>query len=369
MRVLKVIPGVSPDGGTEQSLVAMSDGLRARGVKLHLALLTSRQDLVPRLERQGVIVHDLSACHSVLTRARALRRVIAAISPDVIHASLYEATVPAQLASLRSGVPVLISWANVNYGGARLQQPGTSRFRLIRVQAVEALLGRLSASRYHAVTEAVAQLNRRHLAVPSGLVSVGERGRDPQRFPEAGPASTRDRVVLAVGRQDHQKGYESLLEAFDELADTDKEVRLQVAGRQGSATQRIRRVHESMRHGDRVDFLGQRDDVAELMAHAAAVVCASWREGAAGALIEAMASRTPIVSVPVAGLEGVLVPGENAVVVERRELARGLEQVLGDPDLADRLAEQGRRTFEKRFTIEAATDRMVEIYRQVALSD
>lgn len=376
MKVLKVIPGVTPDAGTERSLQAMAPGMLAAGVQLHLAVLTARQDLVPELERQGVVVHDLSGQRHLPGRVRALRTVIRAVRPDVVHASLFEATVPAQLAVVGTGVPLLISWANTHYGEGRHAEPDTTRWKLEAVRCVEAVLGRVSHSSYHAVTPAVGTMNAAALHADPARVHVGERGRDPELFAVTTPdrsvlpvelrCDPAARIVVAVGRQDPQKGYETLLTEFDRLVDSHPDAHLLVAGRDGRATPLIRQVHGAMRHPDAVQFLGQRDDVVALMACADAVVSSSWREGAAGALIEAMASCRPIVAVPIDGLEGILVDGENAVVVPRDHLADGLARVLDDGAVAAELAAGGRRTFEDRFTIEASTARMVEIYREVA---
>lgn len=394
VRVLKVIPGVTPDAGTERSLVSLVPGLLERGVRLHLAVLTGRQTLVPQLEELGVVVHDLSCAHGLTdgvdrvggapigrrplwARARSIRNVVQAVSPDLVHASLFEATLPTQLALRGTDVPLLVTWANTNYGPARTQEPGVHPRKVAAVQRVEATMGRLTRTRYHAVTDAVGRINAAELGVPATDVFVAERGRDPERFsPEhVGRVPLRDlpidptqhagAIVLAVGRQEPQKGYERLVAQFDRVVDRRPDAVLLIAGREGSSTASLREAIAAMRHPGSVHLLGQRGDVPDLLALADVVVCSSWREGAAGALIEAMAVGTPIASVQVAGLDGVLVDGENAVVRPPHELADAVLSVLDDPATAARLAEEARHTFDQRFTIDAAADRMVQVYQAV----
>jgi len=374
LRVVKVMPGVDGDGGAEQSLLAMAPGLIARGVDLHLVVLTSRQDLVPALRSSGVTVHDLSHHRSVLGRSRSIRRLVSRLRPDLVHGILYAATVPTQIAMLGVRTPLLISWATTGYNSERRAEPGTNRLTLQRARIVEMTLGRMSGSWYHAVTEGVARANAADLRVDGRRVFVGERGRDPglalgERSATApladvslAPDAT---VVLAIGRQDSSKGYEFSLRAFDLVADRHPEAVLLVAGRKGSASALIAEVMSGMRHADRVHLLGQRDDVAALLARADVVVCASWREGAAGALLEAMASATPVVSARVDGLDGVLVDEVNAIVVERSGLGPAICRMLEDPQMANRLAMEGRRNFLQRFTVDASTTRLVEIYHAV----
>lgn len=376
MRVLIVMPGVTREGGAEQSLLAVAPSLMASGLQLHLALLTDRHALVPELERAGVVIHDLSSATSIVARARAIRQVIKAIEPGVVHATLFEASVPSELATIGTGVPALVTWAATTYTPDWFSAvSANSEWKLRLVQFADMMAGKLSAARYHAVTSGVARVNAKNLRVDRSRVLVGERGRDEALFsPDAAHvAATKAalglpegaRVVLAVGRQDRQKAYGSLLDAFETLAGDNPDAWLLVAGREGTDTAVLQARVAAMGHADRVRFLGQRDDVAELLSLADVVVCSSWGEGAVGALIEAMACRASIVSVPLDGLEDVLVHDVNSFIAPRERLAAGLAEVLSNPELARRIAEGGRSTFEERFTIQRSADRMREIYEAV----
>ncbi|MFN8050231.1 MAG: glycosyltransferase family 4 protein [Acidimicrobiales bacterium] len=375
LRVLTVLPGITPDAGAEQSMAALLPRVVDAGVNVHLALFTERQALVPMLERAGVVVHDLSSSRSTWARVRALRDTIAAIEPDVVHATLFEAAVPAQLAVLRTGVPVLVTWASTSYDPGSLAEMGRSAWKLRVVQLVEIVLARVSRARFHAVTAGVARVNSANLRVPADRVLVGERGRDPERLvvDDAAVDAVRaelgvdhgGQLVLAVGRQEPQKGYSSLLTAFDEVAATHPGATLAIAGRSGRDTPALERQLTGLAHRSAIRFLGQRDDVATLLTAADLVVCASWREGAAGALIEAMACGAPILTVPLEGTEDVVVDGLNGRVVPRESLASGIAGMLDDRATADRFAAEGRRTFAERFTLERSTEQMIEIYRTV----
>ena len=376
--VLAVMPGITPDAGAERSFVDVVEGMVAAGITLHLALLTDRHVLVPEVEAGGGVVHDLSGARSFPARVLAIRRLIAQLRPAVVHSTLHEATFPSQIATIGTGARSLVTWANTSYTEEHFSGLEAPRYKLRLVQLADLLVSHTSRSRYHAVTSGVGRVNRANLRVRADRVFVGERGRDPGRFDLSDEklAACRSslglpdgaRFVLAAGRQDVQKGYTSLLAAFDVVAGDHDDLHLLIAGRPGSATAALEQQRDTMRHGDRVHFLGQRPDAAELMTLATVVVCASIREGAAGALIETMACATPIVSVPLAGLEDVLQDGVNALVVPREELASGIERVLADPALAASLGAGGRATFDERFTIARSAGRLAEIYRQVARS-
>ncbi|MFM7063196.1 MAG: glycosyltransferase family 4 protein [Actinomycetes bacterium] len=368
MRVLVVMPGLDADGGAEQSLAALLPRLVDAGHAVHLAVLSDRQALVPGFERAGAVVHDLSSAGGTVGRTRALRDVVGAVRPDVLHATLYDAAVPAQLVGRWTGVPVLVTWAVTLYDEGHFAESGVPPAKLRAAQTVEATLARLAGTRFHAVTQGVARVNRATLRVPADRVRVAERGRpepactaaDLVPRPDGLPAD--GRLVLAVGRQEPQKGYTELVAAFDRLADRLPDVHLAVAGREGNDTPRLQAAQRALCHGDRVHLLGQRSDVPELLASADVVVCSSRREGAAGALIETMAAGVPIVTVALDGLEGVVVDGRNGLVVAREDLAEGLAQVLGDPALSARLGAGGRSFFEEHYSLDAAAERLAATY-------
>ena len=371
LRVLVVMPGITPEAGAETSLAAVVPYLLAHGVELHLALLTKVQTLAPQLSSLGVQVHDLSDHVGLGRRVRALRRLVREVQPDLIHATLHEAHVPAQLVALLTRRRILVTWANTPQRAGENPRVGTAKRFGVRV--LDVALAWASRARFHAVTKGVAETGRRHSLVAARRVRVAERGRDPRKFAPRpareldavrqtlglGPA---DRAVLSVGRQDRTKGHVRLLDAMDALVSEHLELVLLVAGREGSASGDIRAKLTAMTHPERVHFLGHRDDIAVLLQVATVAVCSSYREGAAGAMIEAMASGTPIVTVKLDGLLGVLVDGVNALVVEPEHLADGIRAVLDDADGAHRRADQARADFGTRFTVERSAQALLELY-------
>jgi len=222
----------------------------------------------------------------------------------------------------------------------------------------------------------VARTKARELHVSLDRVRVAERGRDPRLFQPAdveARAAARselglrsdDFVLLAVGRQEPQKEYPDLIRAFD-AATTSRSMRLLIAGREGAATPEIRTAIERARKADHIELLGQREDIPRLLGAADAVICASSREGAAGALIEAMAAGVAVLCVELDGLAGVLEDEVNALVVPRQRLAMGIGRLADDPGLRQRLADAGRSSFLTRFTVESSAAGLADVYRWAA---
>ena len=205
---------------------------------------------------------------------------------------------------------------------------------------------------------------------------MGERGRDgpalraaaedPDRVRTEVDVGPGGRLILTVGRQDNQKAHDALVRTFDRYAAAHPGDRLVIAGRSGTGTSALNQALQTMEHPDSVVVLGHRDDVPTLLAAADAVVCSSLREGAAGVLVEAMAVGTPVVSVPLDGLRGVLVDGQNARVAQLAKFPETLEELFADPDATRRMTTAAQQEADERFSVERSADRLADIYRWAA---
>ncbi len=165
-------------------------------------------------------------------------------------------------------------------------------------------------------------------------------------------------VILAVGRLVEIKAYPTLLDAFVRIR-AQRPVRLVILGDgplRGELEQRARGLGVA----DDVAFVGFDKNPFKYMARARILLHASEAEGLPGALIQAMACGTPVVStdcdfgpreVISSGRDGFLVKVGDAGALAARSL-----ELLGDHDLAGRLSRQARQSAQ-RFTTAAALTR------------
>lgn len=372
LRVLVVLPSLLPSGGAEQSIVAVAPLLAELGIELHIAVLHGEIDLGSELQEHGISVTALDVqgpASRYMHRVRAVRAIVRSFEPAVVHATLHRAIVASAPAVLGARTRLLVTWANTPLEPA--EHTGLVAWRVWLRHTVEIVLTAITRARFHAVTEGVARTCRRRYHVSARRVRVAERGRDAARFAPSPTAAldglrsslnitSGQRVVLAVGRIDQQKNHVALVTAFDSIAHRYPDAVLLIAGARGASWAEVKRAADSAQHHERIHLLGQRDDVPALLQVASVFVCSSKREGAAGALIEAMAAGTPIVSTQLDGLEGVLEHGRNAWVSD--DLAVGIAAVFDDPAAAAVRARHARRDFEARFTVERAAEALAEVY-------
>lgn len=209
------------------------------------------------------------------------------------------------------------------------------------------------------VREAFPEAGERVVAVPNG---VRPSGLDAAADPADG------RFVLALGTVEPRKDLPTLVAAFDELAATDAELQLVIAGADGLAADQLRQAIAAATHRDRIVRLGTVSDErrATLLQGARVVAYPSRYEGFGLVPLEAMAAGTPVVATRVGAIPEVV--GDAAVLVPEQDaaaLAAGIASVLDDDGLRGELAARGHQRVAHH-TWERTVDGIVDLYRQAS---
>jgi glycosyltransferase involved in cell wall biosynthesis len=90
------------------------------------------------------------------------------------------------------------------------------------------------------------------------------------------------------------------------------------------------------------------------------------RDGIPTALLEAMASGTPVISTPVSGVPEVITSERNGLLIQPGDpvmLADALDKLLADSQLRNRLARAARANVEKRFTIDRSARQLLTLFQ------
>lgn len=378
VQVLQVIDSLGA-GGAERSLLETAPVLRDHGVRLHVvALASTTVGFEAEFRAAGVDVRVLPR-RGRAAALRALHRLVSTSRPDVVHTTLFEADVLGRLA-VHGRVPLLTSLVNTSYDPVRLADPGVSRLGLQAARIIDSWTARRLTTHFHALTEAVRVAAVRDLHIEPDRVTVVPRGRDASRF---APRDDRQRaairraldlpedarVVLNVARREFQKGQSTLVHAIARLHAQGRPVVLLVAGREGSASGALADLRAELGLDDVVHFLGHRPDVADLFAVADVFAFPSLYEGLGNAVLEAMASGTPVVASDLPAIREVLPSPDCGVLVPPQDpgaLANGLAALLDDDPRRGRMARTARRRFDEHHSLAEVSRRMADLYRLVA---
>ncbi len=200
----------------------------------------------------------------------------------------------------------------------------------------------------------------------SARISVVHNGVDLKCFsPGPRSASLRaeltahpdDPVIVCICRLDEVKQVDHVIRAIGSLEGPLRSAALAVVGDTTSdhdyAEAVIEMGHELL--GDRVRFLGPREDIQAILRNSDLYVLAGRVEGMPLGILEAQATGCPVVAYPAAGVKDIIsdrVSGMLAVMNDFRSLARSIESILTDCELREFLIGNGAASVKARFTLE-----------------
>lgn len=365
-------------GGGEWALLSVVEQLD-RAVVAPVAVLGEDGPLVGHLQRAGleVVVSALDArvgeqrkdelgiaglarpalagrtANAVVDLTRILRRR----GFDVVHTNSLKAHVLGGLAGRLAGARVV--WHVRDH----LAEPYLPRaaVRAIRVAA------RIIPDRVVAVSASAAgTVGRPDVVVVHQGVALPHLG---------SPRQPDDRLrVGLVGRIAPWKGQDVFVEAAARLASDFPQAEFLIVGAPLFGEEAFedllhRRVADA-RLGDRVRFLGFRDDVWEIYRQLDVAVHASTQpEPYGNVILEAMASATAVVAAGAGGVLEIVDDGRTGRLVKPGDpvaLADAVAELLRSPEERRRLGEAARRHVEERFSVDRDAREIERLWQQVA---
>jgi len=203
--------------------------------------------------------------------------------------------------------------------------------------------------------------------IPRRDIRVIPNGLDHEHYRPGAPAAEQDLVVF-VGRLEHYKGVDLLLDAWPRVRAVRPGARLVIAG-SGGAGDEMRRRASGAEFGGSVSFAGfvSEDEKVTLLRRATVVVQPSRKEGWGLTVLEANACGTPVVATDVPGLRDSVRPGVTGLLAapDPASLAASLVAVLSDDVLRSRLAREAR-VWSERFSWDRVTDAFADVVRATA---
>ncbi|MHC4817018.1 MAG: glycosyltransferase family 4 protein [Planctomycetota bacterium] len=353
MTALKTVLYLSQEpecGGAEISLLELLGAVdRAR---YRPVLITSGEGALARRAREiDVPVHLVAwtSTAGALVRPGRLAAIARKESAALVHAN-----------TLRTG-----------YLGLRLRRPLVWHVR----DMTYPWLARLACKRAARVI-ANSKATAATLGVAEKKLRVVYNGVAPAYFAERDRALRSkldaDTVLLGViGRLDPWKGHADLIEA---MAQVGPRARLWVVGdvafgRHGDYKAELAKKAARLGLADRVEFLGWREDVPEILAALDLLVHPSSEPEPFGrALAEAQASGVAIVATAAGGIPEVVADQVTGLLVPPRDpaaLARAIDGLVADPARRAAMGAAGRERARRLFTREAHARAVEAVYEEL----
>ena len=178
----------------------------------------------------------------------------------------------------------------------------------------------------------------------------------------------RKKIILCIGHIAFRKGQHILAQAFAKIAAAHPEWSLHFAGEtvEPSCEARIRESVAAL--GDRVQFLGSRQDALQLMSEAEVFAQPSLQEALGLALQEALYASCACIGTTAGGIPELIQHNINGLLCPPNDvpaLAAGLDRLLANPKLRDELGRRGPEwILSKDMTAESMVARHAALYRE-----
>ena len=181
------------------------------------------------------------------------------------------------------------------------------------------------------------------------------------------------RVLGCVARYVYEKGYKELFEAFSLLKDKYPKLWLLTVGffLPSERDPIPRELPEKMGISERVIMLENRSDMERIYALMDIFVLPTHRDCFPRSLIEASAMAKPIIATDIDGCRVVVEDRVSGILVPLKSsshLARAIEELLNDPELAQRLGENARRRARENFDESLVCSRIISAYQRLLKS-
>lgn len=340
VHVLDLLRGFKDD--FEMVLATGEEGYctdQARNIGIECHVLPS---LVQRIDP----ISDLKATAESIKLIRAIR-------PDLVHCHTTKAGLVGRLAARLVSVPAVFTahtWCfseGTSLAWRALGRPAETFAALCSKKIITVS----DANRTAAIARKIARADK--------FITVHNGGADtPHR---ARPGSGNPPRIMMVARFAAQKNQTLLVETVAKLK---RPAILTLIG-DGPLRQQAEQAAAACPAHIKVEFLGQRRDIPELLAQADLFVLSTNWEGFPISILEAMRAGLPVISTDVNGVREAVDDGETGLLVSPRDgdgLLDVLEKLVFDPAMLERMGTRGRAKFEQSFSLDAMLRKTVSVY-------
>lgn len=352
-------------GGAENGVVNVVNRLDQRLFTTSVYVFKTGCAFESRLRKDVRLVHVPKRAGNdpmaVLRLALLLRRD----RPHIVHTHTWSTLVEGVLAAKLAGVPIIV---HGEHGTLRKQWRPQIYTQRIFWGCADIVL---------AVSESLKQHLVREVGFPAERIIAIQNGVDTDRFrPNKERAAQRealgwpagDFIIGSVGRLVPIKNHATLLRAVARVLSQVPQLTLALVG-DGPLDGELKTLADELGIGDRISFLGYRDDVPNLLNAMDVLVLPSLREGMPNAVLEAMACGLPVIASEVGGASEILRDGENGFLVrptDIEQLSQYLYQLALSPERRRAMGAAGRRYVEREFKMEYMVNKYTNLYLALA---
>jgi glycosyltransferase involved in cell wall biosynthesis len=380
LRILQIVKGLDIggiNGGAEKLALELSRNMHARQVDITVCSYyqygtAAEQHWHDLLVREGIPVFFASS-DDRLHLFSALRKIVAVCREKKINLAHFHNQVGG-LATLYLKMTGKVHWA-VRTAGTTIEWGDGVRAWILRKIFTDYVYP-LVIDREVGVSEAIVALLRDHPGArlarkPKTLIynalpdEMLERSQD-YLSARGMDANKKSFVIGSVGRLTPRKGYADLLEALLQVVKEIPDVQLKLVGDGDQLSALMAQASQPGISG-KVEFLGQRQNVLELLSTWDLFVLPTFNEGLPTVILESMACAVPVVSTDIPGVRELVTDGETGWLVptgDAAALAKAIVDALRNPTRRASIRQNAAGILD-RFSMRQITTQYLDLYNSL----
>jgi lipopolysaccharide heptosyltransferase II len=229
-----------------------------------------------------------------------------------------------------------------------------------------------------AISEVIGRHMVRDFAVPAENIRVIPRSVEVEKFnlPRAPKTDKKAFTVVMIGRITPLKGHPYFLKAMARVIHRLPSVKVQIIGdappRKQPYKEELILLTKRLGIAAKVEFMGNRRDIPELLSKADCLVLSTITQEAFGrVIIEAQAAGVPVVATRVGGVSEIIEHEKTGLLVLPKEIeamSDAVLRILNDPKFSAGLVAQAKKKIDARYTLAHMVDATIAVYKELMLA-
>lgn len=321
--------------------------------------------VLPELQRSVNFGEDRKAY-------RAIKKLIRAYNPDVVHTHASKAGALGRLAAASCGVKGIVhTFHGTVFDGYFGKTKSNFYLRAERylAQKSSAIIAISPSQKNDLVNKYKIANEKKVTIIPLGFELerfTGDKTSARAEFRSHHRLNEEEIAVGIIGRLTPIKNHAFFLNSIKELRDAGQKFRAFVIGG-GELEDDLQTMAQDLGliAGEDVVFTSWIEDIAEPLAGLDIVALTSLNEGTPVSLIEAQASSRPVVSVDVGGVRDVVKHNETGFVTQPHEFAKYLRRLISDRQLRESMGAAGEQFSTQHFGVQRLAADTKRLYTEI----
>ncbi|WP_433743151.1 glycosyltransferase [Falsibacillus pallidus] len=369
-------------GGLSKHVAELAEGMRNKGIKV--IVLTAGSHGLPEFEKvDGLHIYRVCPIHENepefidwvaglnIEMIQTACKIINKESVQVIHAHDWLVSSAAGYLKKHLRLPLVTTIHSTEYGRNNGIHNEIQSFINEKEKELIHLSDEVIVCSDYMKAEVREQFNLQesHM-IPNGI-KISSLRNDPQGDCRFDTWIDGRKLVFSIGRMVGEKGFQTMMEAAEKMADERSTICFILAGK-GPLLDHYRQMASNRGLEDFVQFPGfiTEEEKNRLFQMASVSVFPSLYEPFGIVALEAMAAKSPLIVSNTGGLKGIIQNGVSGLLVEPDdsiELAAAISELIQSPSLSKKLAENAYKMADSLFGWDRISTQTIDVYKDLWL--